>query len=217
MLNSTTLVKPASMTERVWFLLLLLSSVSQVVDSGVCISPQASWAPYCQPSYQVYALYESARTDVNYWLQLDQQAQAQATQWKNTLGCDDSAITGKSWCKNYACALSFPKCDTTNIVPLPVCRQTCKDCFRTCSPDRSILPPSMYASKSASTWTAAYSGIEYDLWSKAYICEADNKLADGGRSGLLYFGAPCTGSAASSQFSFLLVALLPLLTLARSS
>mmetsp|Transcript_23425 Transcript_23425/g.76156 ORF Transcript_23425/g.76156 Transcript_23425/m.76156 type:complete len:95 (-) Transcript_23425:614-898(-) len=70
MLNSTTLVKPASMTERVWFLLLLLSSglllrnlvdlsphgsmsVSQVVDSGVCISPQASWAPYCQPSYQV--------------------------------------------------------------------------------------------------------------------------------------------------------------------
>mmetsp|Transcript_23432 Transcript_23432/g.76163 ORF Transcript_23432/g.76163 Transcript_23432/m.76163 type:complete len:151 (-) Transcript_23432:68-520(-) len=89
MLNSTTLVKPASMTERVWFLLLLLSSVSQVVDSGVCISPQASWAPYCQPSYQVYALYESARTDVNYWLQLDQQAQAQATQWKNTLGCDD--------------------------------------------------------------------------------------------------------------------------------
>eukprot|EP00960_Hanusia_phi_P074898 768340-Hanusia_phi.AAC.6 len=68
----------------------LSCSASQLVSSGVCISPQSSWAPYCQPAYQVtgltnfrlrahdclqvYALYESARTDVNYWLQLDKQA-----------------------------------------------------------------------------------------------------------------------------------------------
>ena len=48
--------------------------------------------------------------------------------------CYRSVLSGESWCKNYACGLNFPKCTSFKDAPLPLCRQTCVDCFRTCTP-----------------------------------------------------------------------------------
>lgn len=52
--------------------------------------------------------------------------------------------------------------------------------------DRPILPPGMYyppgfAGNDDKSWGKQYTNVRYDAWTKAYICEADHKLVDGGQ------------------------------------
>jgi hypothetical protein len=142
-----------------------------------------------------------------------------------------SVLASEAWCKNYACSLNFPRCGSFKDAPLPICRQTCVDCFRTCTPgtlsyiestvcagdpfgltvmcanaDRPILPPGIYYQPDGTerTWEKQYTRTQYDAWSKAYICEADNKLVDGGRfckclsaHALL---CPCAGACVSARY-----------------
>jgi hypothetical protein len=48
------------------------------------------------------------------------------------------------------------------------CRQTCIDCFDTCTPDRPVLAPSLFFGKEATTWEQAYTGTVYDAFTKSY-------------------------------------------------
>lgn len=49
-------------------------------------------------------------------------------------------------------------------------RQTCIDCFDTCTPDRPIIAPSIFHGQQAQTYEEAYKGTTYDAFTKAYRC-----------------------------------------------
>jgi len=42
--------------------------------------------------------------------------------WNRLDGCDASITQANGWCKYYACALSFPKCNSFGDAPLGICR-----------------------------------------------------------------------------------------------
>jgi len=164
------------------------------VDGGFCIRPTASDLEFCRSvNYKVYVMTETPSAE--YWRDLDRKAEIMQSDWNRLDDCGvENAPQG--WCQNYACALTFPKCNVFDDAPLGVCRQTCKDCFDTCQPDRPILAPSMFWGSEAATWEQAYTRVEYDAYSKAYRCDADHRLVDGVTVGLLFYGDECTSGAA---------------------
>ena len=95
-------------------------------------------------SWQIYVV--TPTVDLDYFLALDSKAELLSDSWKDNEDCDNSIQEGSAFCKNFACALTLPRCNAQDDRPLPVCRDTCKDCFRTCAPDRPILPPSIFYS-----------------------------------------------------------------------
>eukprot|EP00291_Cryptomonas_curvata_P001256 CAMPEP_0172194144 /NCGR_PEP_ID=MMETSP1050-20130122/25392_1 /TAXON_ID=233186 /ORGANISM="Cryptomonas curvata, Strain CCAP979/52" /LENGTH=148 /DNA_ID=CAMNT_0012869869 /DNA_START=231 /DNA_END=677 /DNA_ORIENTATION=- len=116
-------------------------------------------------------------------------------QWNSKDGCTKSISTGSAWCKNYACAKTFPRCNDFGDSPLPICRQTCTDCLLTCDPDRPILPPGLFYGGESPVWADNLQGQAYDAMLKTYRCRADGSLVDGVKLGVLWYGAECTGAA----------------------
>mmetsp|Transcript_10583 Transcript_10583/g.25766 ORF Transcript_10583/g.25766 Transcript_10583/m.25766 type:complete len:212 (-) Transcript_10583:257-892(-) len=163
--------------------------------AGFCVKP-SSTLPYCNfISYKIYVV--TPTVDLAYFLALDSKAELLADAMKANEDCDNSIQLGASFCKNYACALTLPRCNAADDRPLPVCRDTCKDCMRTCAPDRPILPPSIFYSDDADgmTWANHYFEVEYDALTKEYKCDANHRLADGYNWAGFRWGPACTSPA----------------------
>mmetsp|Transcript_28339 Transcript_28339/g.70174 ORF Transcript_28339/g.70174 Transcript_28339/m.70174 type:complete len:206 (+) Transcript_28339:45-662(+) len=182
-------------------------------EGGFCVRPPAGALSYCQfVNYKVYVI--SADISDQYWTERDRNAEIVTEDWARIDGCNPSISVADGWCKNYACALAFPRCNSFDDAPLGVCRQTCIDCFDTCTPDRPILAPSLFYGSEAKTWEQAYTQTAYDAFTKAYRCEADHRLINGMTVGLLFYGTECTsGQGRSPPPTWLVCALLTLVAL----
>eukprot|EP00293_Proteomonas_sulcata_P017114 CAMPEP_0184309226 /NCGR_PEP_ID=MMETSP1049-20130417/17454_1 /TAXON_ID=77928 /ORGANISM="Proteomonas sulcata, Strain CCMP704" /LENGTH=193 /DNA_ID=CAMNT_0026622077 /DNA_START=100 /DNA_END=678 /DNA_ORIENTATION=+ len=175
--------------------LLIVLGLLGGAEGGYCVSPPAGALAFCAfIRYQVYVVQENIADD--YWFRLDRDAEILNDQWAANENCDSRIDAANGWCKNYACALMLPKCNSFGDAPLGVCRQTCVDCLETCDPDRPVLPPSIYFEGDSPIWADHYKKTEYDAWTKAYRCEANHKLLDGFQQGMIYYGPDCTSPAA---------------------
>ena len=184
---------------------LLVAILSREATAGKCIEPPKGATAFCGIDFQVYVSSDTQANDTAYWFTLDRRAEKLTEEWEANMGCSKSVLAGESWCKNYACAMNFQRCTTFKDAPLAVCRQSCVDCFRTCEPDRPFLPPGMYAGPDNEdrTYGAQYKETQYDTWSKAYRCQADHKLIDGGKFLFWSWGSACTGAGTQPQRCFL--------------
>mmetsp|Transcript_25614 Transcript_25614/g.52143 ORF Transcript_25614/g.52143 Transcript_25614/m.52143 type:complete len:211 (-) Transcript_25614:648-1280(-) len=188
--------------------LLLFIGYLECAYAGYCVQPPRNALAFCSfINYKVYVIQENVPE--SYWFELDRRAEVLTEDWDANEDCDVQF----NWCKNYACGLILPRCNTFGDAPLKVCRQTCIDCLSTCSPDRPILPPSLFYGGDSQTWEDQYLEVEYDAFLKSYRCEANHRLEDGVKVGLFWYGPDCTSSASHTAWFSLTLIALPILGL----